>query len=272
MVPAPVNAIRLLLSDVDGTLVTPDKMLTSQTVDAVGQLRDAGILVAIASARPAQGLTMFVEPLGLTTPLAALNGGLIVDEDLRVLRRHDIAADLVPSIIETLRARGLSVWLYRGLDWFVLDQNGPHVAHEARSCRFAPTQLASFDGVADDVTKVVGVSDDHVANRDALAALHDDFGPRIIATPSQSYYLDVTHPRATKGDVVRFVAERYAIAPDAIATIGDMPNDVSMFAASGLSIAMGNADLAVQRAADYVTSANDEEGFANAVRSFILST
>jgi hydroxymethylpyrimidine pyrophosphatase-like HAD family hydrolase len=69
---------------------------------------------------------------------------------------------------------------------------------------------------------------------------------------------------------VRFLSERYGIQEEEIATIGDMPNDVLMFARSGLSIAMGNAHREVQRAARQVTSSNDEDGFAHAVERFIL--
>jgi len=71
--------------------------------------------------------------------------------------------------------------------------------------------------------------------------------------------------------VVRYLSERFGIPSAQIATIGDMPNDVLMFAHSGLSIAMGNASAEVQRAARRVTTTNDDEGFANAVDRFILS-
>jgi len=70
---------------------------------------------------------------------------------------------------------------------------------------------------------------------------------------------------------VQFLSSRFTIPPSQIATIGDMPNDVLMFAHSGLSIAMGNASKEVQRAARMVTTSNQEEGFANAVQRFILS-
>ncbi len=264
--------IRLLLSDVDGTLITSDKVITSRTVDAVQRLRDAGVLFAIASARPAQGLAMFAEPLGLTTPLAALNGGLIVDTDLTVLRREVIDEDLVGPIIDALHDKELSVWLYQGMDWFVLDELGPHVQRESLSCQFAPTPLTSFRdlGDGDGVTKIVGVGDDPVAHRDAEATLRDRFGSQVTASPSNTSYLDVTPPRASKGYVVRFLADRYDIDPLTIATIGDMHNDVSMFAASGRSIAMGNAVPAVQRSANHVTTSNNDEGFANAVTNFVL--
>ena len=108
------------------------------------------------------------------------------------------------------------------------------------------------------VAKVVGVSDDYDAVSAATSAAHDQFGAQVSASTSQPYYLDVTHPQANKGSVAQYLAQRYGIATDEIATIGDMPNDVLMFAHSGLSIAMGNADPQVQRAARRVTAANDD--------------
>jgi hydroxymethylpyrimidine pyrophosphatase-like HAD family hydrolase len=92
----------------------------------------------------------------------------------------------------------------------------------------------------------------------------------VDAVHGRPHHLDVTHPDANEAGVVRLRSERYAIAADAIATIGDLPNDVLVFARSGLSIAMGNADREVQRAARRATTTNDEDGFANAVERFIL--
>ena len=80
----------------------------------------------------------------------------------------------------------------------------------------------------------------------------------------------MTHPEANKGFVVKRLSEFLAIPPAEIATIGDMPNDVLMFAKGGLSIAMGNASPEVQREATFVTTTNEEEGFAKAMEAFIL--
>ena len=92
----------------------------------------------------------------------------------------------------------------------------------------------------------------------------------MSASCSQPYYVDVTHPDANKGFVARYLAASYKLSTEEIATIGDMPNDVLMFAHSGLSIAMGNAGPEVQRAARRVTKSNEEDGFAYAVEHFIL--
>ena len=263
-------AIKLVLSDVDGTLVTQAKELTPRAIDAVGRLHEAGIEFALTSGRPPRGMAMYVEPLRLSTPIAAFNGGMLVDRDMRTIEEHAIPVELVGPTIALLESFALDVWVYRGADWYVRDPRGPHVEHESFTVQFPPTVIDAYGQLREGVAKIVGVSDDHDAVARAAAAAHDRFGDRVSASRSQPYYVDVTHPEANKGCVARWLAARYGVPSDAIATIGDMPNDVLMFAHAGLSIAMGNADREVQRAARRVTTSNDEEGFANAVERFIL--
>ncbi|HEY2550671.1 MAG TPA: Cof-type HAD-IIB family hydrolase [Streptosporangiaceae bacterium] len=271
--PAPAGAgqVRMLLADVDGTLVTSAKALTDRAVRAVRQLGEAGILFAITSGRPPRGMSMLVEPLRLSTPIAAFNGGLFVRDDMSVISQKTIPADVVTPAIALLEKAGLDVWLYRGADWYVRDKEAPHVARESATVQFPPTLADSYDGMTEDIAKIVGVSDDRAAMDAATSAAIDAFGDHVSAAQSQPYYLDLTHPQANKGSVVDYLSGQYQIPHEQIATIGDMPNDVLMFARSGLSIAMGNASAQVQRAARRVTTSNDEEGFATAVDRFILS-
>jgi len=262
--------IRLLLADVDGTLVTKDKVLTDRAVEAVRSLGRAGILFAITSGRPPRGMSMLVEPLKLTTPIAAFNGGVFAHPDMSVIAQKTIPVDVVAPAISLLESFGLAVWLYRGADWYVRDVHGAHVDREAATVRFAPTVVTSYDGMDDGLAKIVGVSDDHDAVSAAAQAVRKRFGDHVAAALSQPYYADVTHPDANKGSVAKYLSALYQIPVEQIATIGDMPNDVLMFAHSGLSIAMGNASTEVQRAARRVTTTNEEEGFANAVQRYIL--
>lgn len=266
------SPIKLVLSDVDGTLVTHEKVLTRGAITAVQQLRDADILFALTSARPPHGLAMFVEPLGLTTPLAGFNGGLITDTNFGVLEETTIDDSLNAGIVELLTSHGLSVWVYQGADWYVLDMDGPHVARESKTCQCEPAVVRNFTHVETGVAKIVGVSDDPAACASASAAMHEQFGTQVLATRSQPYYVDVTHPDANKGNVVKYLSRRYDVATSQIATIGDMYNDLSMFAVSGLSVAMGDSDDEVKAAALEVTTSNEDEGFANAVTKFILAS
>jgi len=263
-------AIRLLLADVDGTLVTQDKALTDRAIAAVEKLGQAGILFAVTSGRPPRGMSMLIEPLHLATPIAGFNGGVFTRPDMSVIEQRAIPDDLTPSVIELLGSHGMDVWVYRGADWFVRDAQGPHVAREAWTVKFGPTPIVSFASVSDGVSKIVGVSDDHDAVQRAVDAARERFGDHVSAARSQPYYADITHPDANKGYVVRYLSRSYEIAFEDIATIGDQPNDVLMFAHVGLSIAMGNASPEVQRAARRVTATNEDEGFAKAVERFIL--
>ena len=234
------------------------------------KLAEADVRFAITSGRPPRGMEMLIAPLDLSTPLAAFNGGQLVDRELKVLEQHVIPEHLVTPISELMTSYNLDVWLYRGTDWYVPDPKGPHVDREAWTVKFQPKVMEGLDGLTDGVAKLVGVSDDHQAVADASSAAHDRFGEHVTAAASQPYYLDVTHPQANKGRVAKDLARRFDLEPEQIATIGDMPNDILMFAHSGLSIAMGNADPEVKRAARRVTASNEEEGFAAAVERFVL--
>jgi len=263
--------VKLMLADVDGTLVTQDKVLTDKAIAAVHKLHDAGVIFAITSGRPPRGMAMLIEPLDLQTPIAAFNGGILVDRDMNVIEQRVLPEDLVVPVAKLMESFSLDVWLYSGADWYVPKADGPHVAREAWTVKFEPKIMQDgVNGLTKDVAKLVGVSDDHDAVAKAAVAAHEKFGDHVTAAASQPYYLDVTHPLANKGAVAKYMAQRYKLDEDDIATIGDQPNDVLMFARSGLSIAMGNASDEVKRAARRVTTSNEDEGFANAVNRFIL--
>lgn len=263
------QTIRLVIADVDGTLVTQEKVLTRRAIEAVRELRDAGIAFSITSGRPPLGMKMLIDPLGLTEPIAAFNGGVLVHPDLSVISRNFVPPDVASTVITTILARRLDVRIYTDRDWLVRDPEAPHVAREQWTVKFPPKVVPDFRSHLDHVAKIVGVGDDF----DAVAACETDVrrvcGARASAARSQPYYLDVTHPDANKGHVVDTLSTLLAVEPSQIATIGDMPNDVLMFKKGGISIAMGNASKEVQAQATYVTASNEEEGFANAMEEFV---
>jgi Cof subfamily protein (haloacid dehalogenase superfamily) len=262
--------IRALVSDVDGTLVTDDKALTAATRTAVAALRDRGIPFCIVSSRPPRGLRMLVEPLALTTPMGAFNGAVLTKPDLSVIAEDLLAPHVARSAVELLDAKGVQVWIFSGHDWLVRDSHAPCIEHEERTVRFGPTVVANFEDVRD-AAKIVGVSEDPELLVQCESDLRVALGREATIVRSQPYYLDITSPRANKGDALSKLAELLAIPAAEVAVIGDGSNDVAMFARAGLSIAMGNASPEVQQAADVVTESNREDGFALAVHRFILN-
>jgi Cof subfamily protein (haloacid dehalogenase superfamily) len=264
------SKISLVLADVDGTLVTAEKVLTTRAVAAVRALQTVEIAFAITSGRPPRGMAMLVEPLALRTPVAGFNGGIFVKPDMAIMAEHKLAADVAGRALEVILQHGMDAWVYSGKNWLVRDANAPHVAREQWTVKFAPTVVGNFDRALGSAVKIVGVSDDHDLVTRCEKDAQDALGAKASAARSQPYYLDITHPAANKGTVVTTLSKLLSVPTGEIATIGDMPNDVLMFRNSGLSIAMGNASPEVQAKADLVTDSYNDEGFAKAVERFIL--
>jgi beta-phosphoglucomutase family hydrolase/Cof subfamily protein (haloacid dehalogenase superfamily) len=263
--------IDLLIADVDGTLVTRAGELTSRARDAIDHLRAAGVELALVSGRPPRGLRMLTEPLSVTAPVAAFNGGVFVKPDLEtIVEERTLPLAVSKEVMELLLDAGLDVWVYRGADWFVRSLAAPHVAHEQGTVRFEPTVVSDLEAVLTGAVKLVGVSDDLSLVARTEARLRRRVGAYASVSRSQLYYLDVTHVEANKGVAARTLAGMLHTPLERVAVIGDMPTDVMMFGVSGMSIAMGNASLEVQRCARQVTTSNEDEGFANAVEWFVL--
>ena len=261
-----------VISDVDGTLVTDDKILTPRAQAAAAALRANGIIFSIISSRPPRGLRMLLKPLGITTPVGCFNGGVLAGPDLTVIAEHLLAPDAARRALDVLDARGAQVWIFSGQEWLLRQPDGPYVELEQRTVGFRPTMVEDFGSALDSAAKIVGVSTDFELLAGCERDLRSSLVDQAAVVRSQSYYLDITHPLANKGAALSELAELLGVPLAEIAAIGDGGNDVAMFARSGLSIAMGNAGPAVQRAADFVTDSNRDDGFAHAIERFILGT
>jgi Cof subfamily protein (haloacid dehalogenase superfamily) len=264
------SRIRLVIADVDGTLVTPEKKITDRTRAAVRKLAEANITFAITSGRPPRGMRMLVEPLGLKVPISGFNGGMFVDPDMTPLEAKVIPPEYVGPIIRSLIARGLDAWIYQGNDWLLRDATAFRVEREKHNIQFDPIVTSDLESHVEGVVKIVGVSMDTSKVEACEDEARQRFGDRLSAARSTSFYLDITHPDANKGAVCRRFAKKLGLERDEIATIGDMPNDVLMFACCDHSIAMGQSSDEVKRAARHVTKPNTEDGFAFALENYVL--
>ena len=212
----PISAV---LADIDGTLVTQDKVLTERAIQAVkpaARARDrVHGLQRPAAARPADA--------GRAARTDDADGGLQRRGDraprpvgARRARRSPTTSS--PAIVEAIEAHGLDVWIYTATDWYVRSRQAPRVDREASTSQSEPNVVATFDGVLTGVVKIVGVSDDHARVAACEAELQHAFGTQVSAARSQPYYLDVTHPTANKGGVIERLARYLKIPVEAIAT------------------------------------------------------
>ena len=260
-----MTRIALVVSDVDGTLVTKDKVLTEAAKGAVRRLKQAGIGFTIVSSRPTIGMQFLIEPLALALPFGSFNGSAIVDPALKPIEQHLISAATAQRSLEVLNQFGVDSWLFTNEQWLTRNPDGEYVPNEQRAIKHDPVIVDDFGRYLTGACKIVGASSDAELLQRCEAAMKKAVGAQATAVRSQTYYLDVTPPGHDKGTFVEAMARRLGIPTAEIATIGDMQNDLAMFAKSGVSFAMGNSTDDVKKQATHVTASNEEDGFAKAV-------
>lgn len=262
--------IRLVLSDVDGTLVTPEKDLTDETRQTVFRLRQSGVRFTIISSRPPYGMQSLAHELQLSEPFVAFNGGMLIAPGGESMREYPLSEELIPGILDSLRRFRLHARLFTSTRWLITSAEDPYLHYEICTIETEPTRVTAFPSDLSGIFKITGVSNNFDAVARCETAMRAILGDRASAVRSQPYYLDITHPLANKGHGLQLIAQSLRVPENEIAVLGDMFNDVPMFRRAGLSIAMGNAADEVKREADYVTNTNRDEGVAKAIEQIIL--
>ncbi|RUT24361.1 Cof-type HAD-IIB family hydrolase [Asaia sp. W19] len=268
--PPMASTIRLVVSDIDGTLIGPDKKLAASTHQAAKQLAEAGIALCLVSSRSAEGILRYHHELALKTPFGALNGGLIVSPDDEILSHLVLSESTVQSACDTLSVHKIDTWLFRDHDWLIRDPGAYYVEHERKSVGIEPVVVPDFGPYLGGVGKIMAAS----SNPALLQRMEVEIGAMLTGQASvhrsSDYYLDITHKDANKGFAAKALAKRLGIPMEEVACIGDMSNDVPMLGIAGLGIAMGNASAEVSAHAHVTTGRNDADGWAEAMEQFVL--
>jgi Cof subfamily protein (haloacid dehalogenase superfamily) len=263
-------AIRLLVSDLDGTLVDKQKQLTDATIAAVGRLRAAGLGFTVISARPMSGIMPLLEPLALDGDVAAFNGGIVFRRDGTIVSHATIEPEVARGALLLAAEEEVDTWVFADDQWYASDGDGPHTRSERVSSAQEPEVMQEFDTLLDRADKITFVSDDEALLRGLYARIHTSFRDRATVAQSQTYYLDITALPANKGAGITALADALGVPLAETVAIGDQANDLPMLKVAGVSIAMGNAPDAVKSAAQHVTLGNDADGVAHAIDTIIL--
>lgn len=268
--PPMASRIRLVVSDIDGTLIGPDKAIAPSTRDAVRALGEAGIALCLVSSRSAEGILRYHRELALDTPFGALNGGMIVNPDGEIVSHLVLPESCTVSACDTLSVHRVDTWLFRDRDWLIRDPGAYYVEHERRSVGIEPVVVPDLRPYMAGVGKIMAAS----SNYALLERMEVEIGAMLKGQASvhrsSDYYLDITNKDANKGFAARMLAERMGIAMEEVACIGDMSNDVPMLSIAGLGIAMGNASADVSAHAHVTTGRHDADGWAHAMQQYVL--
>lgn len=273
--------IRLLVLDIDGTLAGESNQINAPVLEAIGQVQQRGVAVAIATGRMYQSALRFHQAVGSTLPLMAYQGAFIKDPHTDTLHRHTplprrLALEILAYLAPMEARNDLSIHLYIDDQLHVRAVIDDTKAYAERSGiePIAAGDLATLlvDAPTLETTKLLTLSD----QTDLLSDILSHLGQRyplddLYLTRSVEYFVEATHPQANKGEAVRFVAEDLlGLKPDQVMTIGDNYNDLEMLRYAGLGVAMGDAPDPVKRGADWVAPGVEADGVAVALREFLL--
>ena len=264
------HPVRLLVSDIDGTLVRKDKSLGPPVIAAARRLRAAGVKMSLISARPISGMTEIAAALGVEGAMGAFNGGTIAQPGGEVVTAARLSPDVARGALEALRQDWVTPWVFADGQWFATTLDNAHVPSERISAAQEPEIVSDFSRFTDRIDKIVGVSDELERLKALEATVADALGQGATVARSQVYYLDVTAPDANKGHGVTAIARAFGVPLEQVAVIGDGGNDVAMFKVAGLSVAVGNAAPEVQAAADETAAPNTEDGVADAIDRLVI--
>ena len=267
---------KLLVLDVDGTLLNNAKEISKRTLSALLKVQHTGVRLVLASGRPTSGLTPFVKLLEMDNFggfIVSYNGGKIIKaDDGEVLFERRINPELIPYLEKKSRKNNFSIFTYHD-DYLLTDNAGdPHIRREAELNNLRIVEEEDFSIAIDFAPcKCVLVSDDE----EALSGLENHWKRRLDGVldvfPSEPYFLEVVPCGVDKANTLGVLMERLGVTRDEVIAIGDGVADVTMLQQAGMGVAMGHAQDSVKICADYVTASNEEDGVAQAVEKLILS-
>lgn len=267
---------KLLVLDVDGTLLNEAKEITKRTLAALRKAQQMGVRILLASGRPTYGLLPLAKQLELGTYngfISSYNGGQIISAaNGEVVFERRINPEMLPYIERKARENGFSLFTYDGDCVVTTNADDPHVQQEASLNGMTLNKVDDFSIAVDFAPSKCMLSSD---DEEALVGLEDHWKRRLAGVAdvfrSEPYFLEVVGCQVDKANSLAALMNVLDIKTEEVVAIGDGVCDVSMLQMVGLGIAMGNAPDSVKRCADTVTLTNEEEGVAVAVERAILA-
>lgn len=267
---------KLLVLDVDGTLVNNAREISKRTLAALLKVQQMGIRIVLASGRPTYGLLPLVKTLELGNYggfIVSYNGCQIINaQNGEILFERRINPEMLPYLEKKARKNGFALFTYQD-DTLITDKpENEFIQKEAKLNDLIIIDEDEFSTAIDFAPcKCVLVSDDE----EALIGLEGHWKKRLNGTldvfRSEPYFLEVVPPGIDKANTLGVLLELLAVKREEVIAIGDGVCDVTMLQLAGLGVAMGHSQDSVRVCADYVTTSNEEDGVAQAVEKLILA-
>jgi hypothetical protein len=263
--------VKMVVLDLDGTVLTSGNTLTERTLLAVKACIERGIIVTLATGRIFPSVLPFAQELGLKAPVITANGAEIRSPvDGKPLFTRPIPEDLAREIMTFFRKKGWYIQAYIN-DRLYVEQAEERAKDYGRLTFLEPVPLGEgLYTLKGDPVKLLSITPTTEEAVEVRKAVQDRFGNRLYAAVSNRLFVDMAHPEVSKAGGLRFLMDLEGIRRKETMVVGDSENDIPLFDLAGFSVAMGNARQDIKERAHFVTLSNDDDGVAFALERYVL--
>lgn len=267
---------KLLVLDVDGTLLNDEREISKRTLAALLKVQQMGVRIVLASGRPTYGLMPLAKTLELGNyggVVLSYNGCQIIKaQNGEILFERRINPEMLPYLEKKARKNGFAIFTYHD-DTLITDSpDNEYIKNEALLNNLKIIREDEFSTAIDFAPcKCMLVSD----KEKALIGLEQHWEKRLAGTldafRSEPYFLEVVPCGVNKANTLGALLEHLGVTREEVIAVGDGVCDVTMLQLAGMGVAMGHSQDSVKICADYVTASNEEDGVALAVEKLILA-
>lgn len=262
--------IKLIATDIDGTILKHDFVFNQSVKDCVNKLLGNGVKIALVTGRMHKCTEIIAEELGiLHMPLASYQGGLVT-EGQNIIYEKNLNPEIAREIINWAKPQNIHINLYMNDTLYV--EKDDEIIRQYTNERKTEFYVTSFDKLKlERINKMLLID---LKNPDIVTEYKDFLAkkyPDLHIVKSTPYFCEVCNGEASKKNAVDFLKKHFNIKTEEIMTIGDQNNDISLLKAGGISVAMGNATDELKAVANYVTDTVENDGFVKAVERFVYN-
>ena len=260
--------IRLIATDIDGTILIPEKQFTKGVKDCIKSLQDCGIKVVLVTGRMKAAAELVARELGLSTPVISYQGGLIKENGKTLYERY-LTGTESEKIIEWAHSEKIHINLYN--NDILYSENNNYEIQRYCNRQHVNYKVKLFSRIKKDkVNKILAIDYSDAERINKFEKELPKVFPELYIVKSTPYFLEFSNPEASKFCAVSFLQNHWGISKEETLTIGDQNNDIALLEAGGVKIAMGNATDSLKSMADYVTDTVENDGFVKAIKKFVL--
>lgn len=258
--------IKLVATDIDGTIIIPEKTFTPEVKDCIKRLSDSGIKVVLVTGRMHAAASLIAEDLGLTTPVVSYQGGLIKQGDKTLYEKY-LTPEQTERILEWAKKENIHINLYND-DILYSERKCYEIERYCGNLHTHYTIKPFSEIKKDKINKLLAIDYNHPRKIDKFEKELPNLFPELYIVKSTPYFLEFSNKEASKYCAVKYLQKLWGLKDEEILTIGDQNNDIALLRAGGIKIAMGNATEELKKEADYITDTVYNNGFVAAMEEF----